>query len=259
MVKIKESPHLAPDGTINLEAWLQYAATKCKAQDWHLIRHASALSQLTGEEQPTLTGVSCLQQGLTMAEILLDLQLDSETIAAALVYNNVHYGDLNLEDVREHLGEQAATLIHGTIQMDAIRSIPGLSSENHEQLENVRKMLLAMVQDMRVVVIKLAERTAIMRSLDVFDAATARQYAKETMDIYAPLANRLGIGQLKWELEDRSLHYLEPAAYQEIAVLLHERRIDREQFIENIVAHAKELLEKAGSKKFEISGRTKHI
>lgn len=259
MVKIKESPHLAPDGSINLEAWLQYVASKCKTQDLHLIRHACVLSQLTGEEQPTLTGVSCLQQGLAMAEILLDLQLDNETIAAALVYNNVHYADLNLEDVREHLGEQVAKLVHGTIQMDAIRVIPGLSGDNHEQLENVRKMLLAMVQDMRVVVIKLAERTAIMRTLDVFAAKTARQYAKETMDIYAPLANRLGIGQLKWELEDRSLRFLEPAAYQEIATLLNERRIEREQYIDNIVTEVKTALQDANLKHVEVTGRVKHI
>lgn len=261
MVKIKESPHLAADGTINLEAWLQHIGNKRKTHDLHLIRHACVLSQLTGEEHPTLTGVSCLQQGLTMAEILLDLHLDNETIAAALVYNSVRYADLNLEDVTEHLGKQVSKLVNGTIQMDAIRTIPELTSEteDHVQLENVRKMLLAMAEDMRVVVIKLAERTAIMRYLDIFDETTAHQYAKETMDIYAPLANRLGIGQLKWELEDRSLRYLEPKAYQEIATLLNERRIDRERYIHDIVARLQTVLHDADVKKFEVSGRAKHI
>lgn len=259
MVKVKESPHLAPDGTINLEAWLQHVANQRHKRDLYLIRHACVLSQLTGEEQPTLTGVSCLQQGLTMAEILLDLNLDNESIAAALVYNNVHYADLTLDDVREHLGDQVAKLVHGTIQMDAVHNISDLDNKSHDQLENVRKMLLAMVEDMRVVVIKLAERAAIMRSLGVFAKETARQYAKETMDIYAPLANRLGIGQLKWELEDRSLRYLEPAAYEEIAKLLHERRIDREQYIDSRVQQVKHALINADIKNFDVQGRAKHI
>lgn len=259
MVKIKESPFLAPDGTINVEAWLQHAASQCTPKDIQLIRHASVLAKLAGEEQSTLTGVSCLQQGMTMAEILLDLHLDAETIAAALVYNSVQYAGLSLDDVREHLGENVAKLVRGVIQMEAIRSLPGLTSENHTQLENVRKMLLAMVEDMRVVVIKLAERTSIMRTIDVFDEVTCKQIAQQTLDIYAPLANRLGIGQLKWELEDRSLRYLEPSAYQEIAQLLNETLISREQYIQKIVEQTKTCLNEAGLKDFEIKGRVKHI
>lgn len=259
MVKIKESPFLAPDGTINVEAWLQYAASQSSPRDVQLIRHASVLSKLAGEEQPTLTGVSCLQQGMTMAEILWDLNLDAETIAAALVYNSVQFAGLNLDDVREHLGENVAKLVRGVIQMEAIRSLPGLNSKNHSQLENVRKMLLAMVEDMRVVVIKLAERTAIMRTLDVLDETTCKQIAKETLEIYAPLANRLGIGELKWELEDRSLRHIEPSAYQEISRLLHEKLLDREKYIQKIVEQVKNSFIDAGLKGFEVKGRVKHI
>jgi len=259
MVKIKESPFLAPDGTINVEAWLQHAAGHYSQRDMQLIRHALVLNRLAGEEQPIVTGISCLQQGLTMAEILLDLQLDAETIAAALVYNSVLYAGLSLDDVREHLGEDVAKLVRGASQMDAIRTLPSLDSENHAQLENIRKMLLAMVEDIRVVVIKLAERTAIMRTVEVFDEATRKKFAKETADIYAPLANRLGIGELKWELEDRSLHYLEPAAYHEIASLLHESRIARKRYIEKFQATLHDALSKTGLKNFEISGRVKHI
>lgn len=259
MVKIKESSYLTNEGNINLESWLQHIAATHTTHDLALIRHACVLSQLTGEDKPTLTGISCLQQGLTMAEILLDLHLDNETIAAALVYNSVHYADLNLEDVREHLGEGIAKLVQGTIQMDAIHSLPGLTSDNHAQLENVRKMLLAMVEDMRVVVIKLAERTAIMRALDVFDEKMQQHFAKETMDIYAPLANRLGIGQLKWELEDLSFRYLKTTNYKEIASLLNERRIEREHYVDDVVKQLTTALHNGGVLQFEISGRAKHI
>jgi len=259
MVKVKDTVYINNDGTINLEAWLQHAATQRNEQDINLIRHACVLSQLAGENKPALTGISCLQQGLKMAEILLDLHLDKATIAAALVYSSVHYAELNIEDVREHLGDQVAKLVQGTMQMDAIKTLPGLASENHTQLENVRKMLLAMVEDMRVVLIKLAERTIIMRTLGAFDPITTKKFARETLEIYAPLANRLGIGQLKWELEDLSLRYLESETYKEIAESLHERRIDRENYVQQFVSDLKTILENAGLKKFEVYGRAKHI
>jgi GTP pyrophosphokinase len=143
--------------------------------------------------------------------------------------------------------------------MDAIRALPGLTSENHTQLENVRKMLLAMVEDMRVVIIKLSERTATMRTLAVFDENTRIQFAKETMDIYAPLANRLGIGQLKWELEDRSLRYLEPATYHDIAHYLKENRLERERYIQEFTSTLEKALHQANIKHAEIQGRVKHI
>lgn len=259
MVKIKDSPHLAPDGTVNVEAWLQHAAAQRTTHEMQLIRNACVLSKLAGEELPTLTGVSCLQQGLTMAEILLDLHLDAETIAAALVYSSNQYAGLSLDDVHEHLGESVAKLVRGVSRMEAIRSLPGLESDNHTQIENVRKMLLAMVEDMRVVVIKLAERTAIMRAIEVFDESTCKQIAKETMEIYAPLANRLGIGELKWELEDRSLRYLESPAYHEIANLLHESRLAREQYIQSFIVQLKQVLNNGGLENFEVQGRVKHI
>jgi GTP pyrophosphokinase len=259
MVKIKESDHITADGAIELEAWLKHVATIRSNHDLALIRYACVLSQLAGEDKPTLTGVSCLQQGLSMAEILLDLHLDNETLAAALVYNSVRYADLNLEDVREHLGAEVAKLVRGAIQMDALRTLLGLSSENHEQLENVRKMLLAMVEDMRVVLIKLAERAVVMRTLDVFEEKKRQQFAQETMAIYAPLANRLGIGQLKWELEDLSFRYVEPAAYLAIAKSLNERRIVREQYVKQVVADLRAALQQAGVQHAEVYGRAKHI
>lgn len=259
MVKIKNSLYLNNDGSINLETWLHHAAMQRSQEDFKLIRQASILSQIVGESKTTPTHVSCLQQGLTMAEILLDLHLDKETIAASLIYSCVNYAELCLETVYEHLGPNVAKIIEGAKQMNAIRIANTAANLHQAQLENIRKMLLAMVEDMRVVLIKLAERTATMRTLDMLDRKASQIYARETLDIYAPLANRLGVGQLQWELEDLSLHYLEPKIYAQIAQLLQERLIDRESYVQIILTQLRKILGNAQLHNFEIYGRVKHI
>lgn len=256
MVKLKDSPYLLTDGSINIDSWLNAVAAKRSAADTQLIRHACVLSQLAGADKPTTNNVSCLQQGLAMAEMLLDLNLDSETIAAALVYSSVHYAELTIEDVQEHLGKNIAKLVRGVAQMEAMRS---LHSHHHAQLENIRKMLLAMVDDVRVVLIKLTERVYQLRAAAISDTVTQHKLAKETLDIYAPLANRLGITQIKWELEDLSLRFLQPDAYKHIAQQLHQTRIQREAYIQRVLALLTEKIKAAGITQFEVSGRAKHI
>jgi GTP pyrophosphokinase len=258
MVKIKNSLYLNDDGSINLEAWLHHAALQRHPEDFQLIRQACILSQITGETKFTSTHISCLQQGLTMAEILLDLHLDKETIAAALIYSSVNYTELCPEIINEHLGPQVTKLIEGAKQMDVIR-ISSSSTLYQTQLENMRKMLLAMVKDMRVVLIKLAERVTTMRTLEVLEKETRQSYARETLDIYAPLANRLGIGQLQWELEDLSLHALEPEVYEKIANLLQERLVDREAYVQALLSQLQTTLENAHLQNFQLHGRVKHI
>ncbi|EDP46183.1 GTP diphosphokinase [Rickettsiella grylli] len=259
MVKLKNSLYLNNDGSINLEIWLHHAAMQRSQEDFKLIRQASVLSQIVGETKTTPTHVSCLQQGLTMAEILLNLHLDKETIAASLIYSCVNYAELCLDTVREHLGPNVAKIIEGAKQMNAIRIASPAANLHQTQLENIRKMLLAMVKDMRVVLIKLAERTATMRTLDMLDTKTSQAYARETLDIYASLANRLGVGQLQWELEDLSLHYLEPTVYTQIAQLLKERLIDRESYIQIILNQLRKTLDNAQLHNFKAYGRVKHI
>ncbi|MES2998230.1 MAG: GTP diphosphokinase [Pseudomonadota bacterium] len=259
MVKIKNSLYLNDDSSINLEAWLHHAAMQRNQDDFTLIRQACILSQIVGESKVTPTNISCLQQGLTMAEILLDLHLDKETIAASLIYSGVNYTELCPETINEHLGPQVTKLIEGAKQMDAIRISSTSTPIYQTQLENMRKMLLAMVKDMRVVLIKLAERVATMRTLDTLEEETRQAYARETLDIYAPLANRLGVGQLQWELEDLSLHYLEPEVYGKIASLLQERLVDREAYVETLIAELRMVLENAHLQNFQLHGRVKHI
>lgn len=256
MVKLKDRPYILTDGTINIDAWLTELGSKRNALDLKLIRHACVLSQLAGSDKPTSSNVSCLQQGLAMAEMLIDLQLDCETVAAAIVYSSVQYAELSIDDVQEHLGKNIAKLIRGVEQMEAMRS---LHTHSHNQLENIRKMLLAMVDDVRVVLIKLTERVYLLRAASLLDIATQHKLAKETLDIYAPLANRLGIAQIKWELEDHSFHYLHPAIYKQIAQKLHQTRIQREGYIDAIIATLNKQVATVGIKEFEVTGRAKHI
>ncbi len=263
MVKTREKSHLEEDGSVNLEAWLHHLSSKLPEKNLQIIRSACVLSQLAGSDQPTETGESCLQQGLAIADILADLDLDPNTLAAAIVYESVQYADLSLDDIREHLGENVAKLVDGVQRMNSIRLLHRHTGESRSRFQtsqdNIRKMLIAMVDNIQVVLIKLAERIRILRRANSLAAEIQQELARETMDIYAPLANRLGIGQVKWELEDLAFRYLEPGKYKEIAKGLNARRIDRDKFVSDIVLTLKNAVEKAGVKKPEIYGRSKHI
>ena len=163
-------------------------------------------------------------------------------------------------DVTTRFGADVAVLVAGVARMNELRAVPaGADAEERAaQAENLRKMLLAMVEDIRVVLIKLAERTQALRWLMTADEGLRQQAAREVLDLFAPLANRLGVWQLKWELEDLSLRALEPATYKHIATLLDERRVDRQRYIEDVIATLKRELAATGVKA-DVSGRPKHI
>ncbi|VEB95603.1 GTP pyrophosphokinase [Cedecea lapagei] len=201
-----------------------------------------------------------LWRGVEMVEILSMLSMDNDTLRAALLFPLADAGVVSEEIMLESVGKQIVTLIHGVRDMDAIRHLKATHNDSvsSDQVDNVRRMLLAMVDDFRCVVIKLAERIAHLR--EVKDAPEDERVlaAKECTNIYAPLANRLGIGQLKWELEDYCFRYLHPAEYKRIAKLLHERRIDREQYIDDFVATLRASMKEEGVKA-EVYGRPKHI
>jgi GTP pyrophosphokinase len=198
---------------------------------------------------------------LAVAEILNDLKLDYETIAAAMLHDVVEDTDVTLEQVKAEFGPAIARLVDGVTRMERIGEFQEKThagSREHVQAESLRKLLLAMAEDVRVVLIKLADRLHNMRTLRHLTPEQQRRIARETLDIYAPLANRLGIWQVKWELEDLSLRYLEPEAYQQIARQLAETRADRERYISKVVGILNDELAKAGIKA-DISGRPKHI
>src|SRR5690606_32478547 len=182
-------------------------------------------------------------------------------LVAAILYRVVREGKLSLEIVADQFGKPIAKLIEGVLRMMAISSVNSergpVLGQVEEQSETVRKMLVALVDDVRVALIKLAERTCAIRA--VKDNPQRRyKVAREVADVYAPLAHRLGIGHIKWELEDLSFRYLQPEAYKKIAKLLDEKRLDRQGYIEKVMAESRAALEKVGIHA-EISGRAKHI
>ncbi|MDP1603190.1 MAG: GTP diphosphokinase [Legionella sp.] len=262
MVKVKDdSPWATADGNIDLEQWLRQLGSKGYFQDLELIRNACTLSQLAGQDHATETGVTCLQQGLAMADILADLEVDQETLAAAIIFVSVHYAELSLDDVEEQLGPNIAKLVKGIEKMSAIHNLQALNryQQNKHQLDNVRKMLLAMVDDARVVLIKLAERLCVLRATIHLPENMRIQIASEAMEIYAPLANRLGIGAIKWEMEDLAFRYLHPEDYKSIAKGLKAKRLERDKYVDFIVEELNKQIRTTGASHFAVYGRSKHI
>ncbi|MBE6423969.1 GTP diphosphokinase [Succinivibrio dextrinosolvens] len=192
--------------------------------------------------------------------ILMTLNMDLPSLEVSILYPAYESGFIKLDDIREEFGSKITTLLLAVKDMEAIRSLQTLTSSNatEEQVDRVRRMLLAMVKDVRAVVIKLAERIAVIRAAKEETPESRYLIAKEVSNVYAPLANRLGIGQLKWELEDLAFRFLHPDTYKEIASDLGERRVDREKYIDNFVSNLSALLKKDGIEA-TVYGRPKHI
>src|SRR6266568_764454 len=192
--------------------------------------------------------------------MLARLKLAAVSVRSALLLGAPEMKEFDAGIVAEKFGAEVAELIAGISRMGAIRAAArsAAGDERDAQAENLRKMLLAMVGDIRVVLIKLAERTQALRFLVGTEGDTRVQAARETQDLFAPLANRLGVWQLKWELEDLSLRALEPQTYKQIAELVDERRLDRAHYIEEVKAALKRELAAAGLRA-DVSGRPKHI
>ncbi len=202
----------------------------------------------------------CQTKSFEMVEILSALNLDTDSLCAAFICPLYEYNCISLEYIEENFSQQIYLLCKGVGQMEAIKALQQSQSSqvSANQIDNIRRMLLAMVEDVRAVVIKLAERLCHLRLVKNSDEETRVLAAKETSNIYAPLANRLGIGQLKWELEDLSFRYLHPDVYKNIAKQLDEKRLDRERYMADFVDNIAQQL-KASSIKGIVYGRPKHI
>jgi GTP pyrophosphokinase len=201
-----------------------------------------------------------VQMGWEMVEILADLRMDKDALTAALLFPLVDAKLIELEQVEAKFCPAVLTMLNAVRQMEAIRSIPvgPNQSSNPQQADNLRRMLLAMVEDVRAVVLKLAAQICYLRSVKNADEETRVLAAKETNAIFGPLANRLGIGQIKWELEDLAFRYLHPQTYKQIASLLEEKRLDREQYMQDFVASVRQKMQDAAIA-VEVYGRPKHI
>ncbi|MDX9686979.1 GTP diphosphokinase [Halopseudomonas formosensis] len=267
MVQVRAEHPVNQDGTVDIDAWIERIQQRVPLPEPQQLKQACEwAAQLDRDTSQTehrwANGASSYRTGLEMAEILADLKLDQESLVAAVIYRAVREQKTTAEDVRLRLGDEVAELVDGVQRMAAIsisHNPSGVKAFNAQsQVENLRKMLVTMIDDVRVVLIKLAERTCAIRA--VKDAPEEKRYrvAREVFDIYAPLAHRLGIGHIKWELEDLSFRYLEPHKYKQIASLLDERRLDRQQYIEAVMSQLRHELSGAGIDG-EITGRVKHI
>ena len=225
-----------------------------------LIDRAAALALPLGSGSRTLEGEDLARHALGVAEILAGLKLDHESVVAALLLGHGEKSGAATTKLREDFGADIAMLVEGVARMSQIHNDASVLSapERAAQAESLRKMLLAMVDDIRIVLIKLAERVQTMRFLVNVDADVRRTTAKEVLELFAPLANRLGVWQVKWELEDLSLRALEPDAYKSIAKALDERRHDREAYIRKVMTLLAQELAAAGIRP-DVAGRPKHI
>lgn len=260
MVKVKDNLHILDDGNIDVDDWLSHLAEEHSYLDSRLINHACILSQLAGDQKATESGESCLQSGLAIAEILVDLELDPAAISAAIIYESYQQADLTLDDIEEQLGKEVAKLVNGVERMSEIDIVRTQGKQlSHIQSDNIRKLLIAMIDDVRIVLIKLAERLRVLRTISHMPERMKQHIAQEVMDIYAPLANRLGVGQIKWEMEDLAFRYLDTEKYKEIANGLKTRRVERDKYVENIVADLEDKMKEHAILNAEVYGRSKHI
>ncbi|KLU16364.1 MULTISPECIES: GTP diphosphokinase [Xenorhabdus] len=256
MVAVR-SAHLTPAGEFAVNKWIaSLNITNPQSSEKLVETWRYCHEKVQGHPNAELL----LWRGVEMVEILSTLSMDNDSMRAALLFPILNAGLLDSETVTETFGKGITNLVHGVLDMDAIRQLKATHTDAtcSVQVDNVRRMLLAMVEDFRCVIIKLAERIAHLREVKEASEDERVLAAKECSNIYAPLANRLGIGQLKWELEDFCFRYLHPDEYKKIAKLLHERRIDREQYIEKFVTTLRKYMLKEGVRA-EIYGRPKHI
>ena len=189
-----------------------------------------------------------------VAEILMGLGLDSATIAAALLHDVIEDTDATEEDIKREFGDEVLELVSGVTKLDKIV----FKSQEQEEAENFRKIFVAMAKDIRVIIIKLADRLHNMRSLNFLSHERQMKMSRETLDIYTPLAGRLGISQIKCELEDLCLKYLDPESYEDLVVNINEKLSERREFVSSIVSEIKELMQADGIEG-EVFGRPKHF
>jgi GTP pyrophosphokinase len=259
MVAVKSE--ITTEDAMQFESWLKSIADGRSSAEMEFIRHACEFAQCAHQGQVRASGEPYFQHSLSVANILAQLRLDHETIAAALLHDVLEDTPVTMAKLKAEFGDTVARLVDGVTKMGQIQEFRGQSKKSKKeeaQAESLRKMFLAMVDDVRVVLIKLADRTHNMRTLHHLREEKRKRIARETTEIFAPLANRLGIWQIKWELEDLSFRYLEPELYKKIAGMVDERRINRERYISEVAEKLKSELHKRGIEA-EVSGRPKHI
>ena len=249
MVQIRLDLPQQDTGRVDVDAWKE-SLGEC---DRLKIRAATGL---IGDE-------GCRQFGFDLAQLLVDLELDADAVATGLVYETARTHSLSPKTLEETLGADVANLVDAMLRMAStgeyqLSNLPMLGNEARNQVDNVRHLLVALIDDPRVAIIKLAERVIALRMAKSMDPEADRRLAREALRIFAPLAGRLGVWQLKWALEDLAFRHLHPGEYKRIAMSLAARRQERERRVSKIVVELKRRLADAGIDA-EVIGRAKHI
>jgi GTP pyrophosphokinase len=271
MVKVREHHPQEEADQIDIQAWVatlieRYPIDSSAAEDiTHACNFASqALQQDSDPDRLWNDAAGCFQTALEMAEILADLSLDSQGMQAAILYRAVREGRISIDKVRSKFGAEVSAIIDKVLRMAVVSTLnnaQGRSVFGHgggQQASKIREMLVSIIDDIRVPLIKIAERSCAIRAVKNDSREKRVRVAREVFDIYAPLAHRLGLGNIKWELEDLSFRYLQPQDYASIAALLAEKRRDRQAYIKEAVLEVEKQLE-ASNIDGEVTGRPKHI
>ncbi|AZR73091.1 (p)ppGpp synthetase [Anoxybacter fermentans] len=240
---------------MNLQDLLEKIKSYTNDPDLDIVGRAYEFARKAHEGQFRDSGEPFFNHPVEVAEILAELELDVITIAAALLHDVVEDTDITIEQIEEEFGKEIALLVNGVTKLSQI----AFKSREEHQAENLRKMFLAMAKDIRVILIKLADRLHNMRTLNYTAPEKQKRKAEETLEIYAPLAHRLGMFKIKWELEDLSFRYLEPKKYYDLARKVATTRKEREKNIERAIRTIKEKIESETNIKVEIYGRPKHL
>ncbi len=239
---------------ITLEKLLERIRDYHKLEDLSLVEKAYRYAEEKHEGQKRKSGEPYFTHPAQVAYSLADLGLDTQSICAALLHDVVEDTETTYEDITREFGETVTLLVDGVTKLDKIP----YTSKEEQQIENLRKMFFAMAKDVRVIVIKLADRLHNMQTLKFQSEEKQREIARETLEVYAPLAHRLGMSKIKWELEDRALRYIDPIAYYEIVDKIAQKREERERYITDIMEILRNRLESLQIKA-RVEGRAKHF
>ena len=222
--------------------------------DEEMLRKAYKLAYDHHKGQKRNSGEDYIIHPLNVAMILADMHMDTPTIIAGLLHDTIEDTDVTYDDIKNMFREEIANLVDGVTKLKKLN----YKTKQEKQAENIRKMVLAMAKDIRVIIVKLADRLHNMRTLEYMTDAKKKEKALETLEIYAPIADRLGMSKIKWELEDSSLRYLDPENYYQLMDMINKRRNEREDLINSTIKTLKENLDKIGIKS-DIHGRPKNF
>jgi GTP pyrophosphokinase len=245
---------MANDQVLTAEQVIDKVAAYLNEENVELVKRAYEFAKHSHRDQYRKSGEPYIIHPIQVAGILADLEMDPATVAAGFLHDVVEDTNVSLKDISNEFNDEVAMLVDGVTKLGKIK----YKSHEEQQAENHRKMFVAMAQDIRVILIKLADRLHNMRTLKHLPYEKQRRISNETLEIFAPLAHRLGISKIKWELEDTALRYLNPQQYYRIVNLMKKKRAEREQYLEDVIAEVKGRLGEV-SIKAELSGRPKHI